>query len=153
MPSAVSRTLDGFRSRWTIPPRCADSIASASIASQLGGLRGRPGRTGEHLGQAAPLDELHRKVRPAVEVADVVHLHDVRVPQPRDHLRFSRETLALAAGREGPGEQHLEGDGAVERPMHGLVDDPHSAAAQHLDDVIAGDLRQAGVERPGRENP
>ena len=64
-------------------------------------------------------------------LAHVVDLHDVRVPQPRHHLRLAREPLALGPGGEGPGQRHLEGDGAVEPQVHGLVDNPHAAAAQH----------------------
>ena len=41
VPSAVSSTFAGFRSRWTIPPWCAAWTASARVADERGGLTGR----------------------------------------------------------------------------------------------------------------
>ena len=79
-----------------------------------------------------------REVGPAVVVADVVDLHDVRVPQSCRRLGFPEETLPLFGTGVCAGQQHLEGDGAVEPQVPGLVDDPHAAVAQKGLHVIAG---------------
>ena len=115
VPSAVSRTLAGFRSRWTIPPlvrRLRRRRPASPPARRPAGPA--EGVAGDALGQAAALDELHGEVRPAVELADVVDLHDVGVPQAGHRLRLAPEPLPLARAGEGAGQQHLQGDGAVE---------------------------------------
>ena len=41
------------------------------------------------------------------------------------------------------GQDHLEGDDAVEPELAGLVDDAHAAAAQLAQDLVAGDATAA----------
>ena len=53
-------------------------------------------------GQAAALDELQRKVRPAVVLADLVDLHDVRVLQPGHRLRLGAEAGQASASAWPP---------------------------------------------------
>ena len=102
VPSAVSRTLAGFRSRWTIPPRCAASTASASVASSAAASRAGRGVPASFWARLPPSTILHREVRPAVQVADVVDLHDVRVPQRRHRLApRAGSAPAPPAGRRG----------------------------------------------------
>ena len=48
---------------------------------ERGSLFGHQESARESLGEAPTLKELHGEVRPAVEVADVVDLHDVDVPK------------------------------------------------------------------------
>ena len=112
---------------------------------QRGRLAGRLRRARQGLGQAAPLDELHGEVRPALVVAHVVDLDDVRVPQARHRLRFALEPRPLVRPGVGAGEQHLEGDEAVEPQVPGLVDDAHAPAAEQGLHLIAGDPRQVGA--------
>ena len=106
---------------------------------QPGRVAGRPGGAVEAVGQAAPGDVLQREVRAAVVVAEGVDLDDVRVVQPGDGLGLGQE----ADGRLGPGvvagQDHLQGDEAVEPDLAGLVDDAHAAAAQLAEDLVAGD--------------
>ena len=83
-------------------------------------------------------------------VADVVDLHDVRVPQPPPGLGLPEEPLPLVRPGEGAGQEHLEGDGAVEPQVPRPVDDAHPAAAEHRLHLVAGDVRQLGG-RQGRE--
>jgi hypothetical protein len=59
---------------------------------ERGRLAGRLGRARQLLGQAAPLDKLHGKVRPAFDVARVVHLHDVRVLQAGERRGLPAKT-------------------------------------------------------------
>ena len=118
---------------------------------ECGGRAGRLGRARELLGQAAPLDELHGEVRPALDVARVVHLHDVRVPQAGEGRGLPAEAPEFLRTGERAGEQHLDRDRAVERALPGLVDDAHAAAAEHRLHLVAGDLRQVGGRRRGRD--
>ena len=84
--------------------------------------------------------------RPVV-LADLVDLDDVGVLQAGDGLGLGPE----AAGGLGPGvlagQDHLEGDEAVEPDLPGLVDDAHAAAAQLAEDLVAGDLGE-GMPAP-----
>ena len=74
-----------------------------------GCLAGRPRDAVDLLRKSAALDQLHREVRPAVGLAGIVHLHDVRVVQTSDRLQRDRAVepqvpgrrFALAAGPDG----------------------------------------------------
>jgi hypothetical protein len=44
----------------------------------------------------------------------------------------------------GPGEDHLQGDGAVESDLTGPIDHPHTSAAQLAENLIPGHRREAG---------
>jgi hypothetical protein len=70
---------------------------------QLGGLAGRLRRSGQLVGQAAALDVLHRKVRPAVTVAHVINLDDVWVPQPGHCLCLALKPCPFVRGGVGAG--------------------------------------------------
>jgi hypothetical protein len=63
-------------------------------------------------------------------VAHVVDLDDVRVKQACDRLRFALKPRPLVRSRVRAGDQHLEGDEAVEAQMPGLVDNAHAPAAE-----------------------
>ncbi len=118
---------------------------------QGGGLAGRLRRARHHLGQAAALDEFHGEVRPAVQVADLVDLHDVRMAQAGHGFRLAQKALQLLRPGGGAGQEHFQGDGAVEAQVPRLVDDAHAAAAQHPLHLMAADARQfAGLLRKWR---
>ena len=68
---------DDFRQLLKQAQRLANGIG---LADKLGG-------------QAAVRDVLQGEIGGAVELADVVDLHDVRVAQPGDRLRFAGEAL------------------------------------------------------------
>jgi hypothetical protein len=118
---------------------------------QCGGSAGRLRRAREFLGQAAALDELHGKVRPAFDVTRVEDCNDVRVSQAGQRRGLPVKPLQFLGGGERAREQHLERNRAIERSLSGLVDDAHAAAAQHAQHLVAGDLRQAGGGRHARE--
>ena len=115
VPSAASRTLAGFRSRWTIPRRCASATARASASTSVGGPPRRPGRAVEPLVQAAAVDELQREVRQAVGLADLVDLHDVGVLQAGDGLRLGQEAGGGLGVGVGAGQDHLQGTRRLRR--------------------------------------
>jgi hypothetical protein len=81
-------------------------------------------------------------------VAHVVDLDDVGVAQAGDRLGLALEARPLVRPGVGAGEEHLEGDGAIESQMPGLVDDTHAAPAEEGLHVIARDPRQLGARKP-----
>ena len=74
--------------------------ASGHVRHQPGGGPRLGGVPLQALGEAAALDQPHAQVQQPVALADLVDRHDVRVLQPRDHLRLVAE--ALRVGRIGP---------------------------------------------------
>ena len=104
----------------------------------------------DFLSEVATLNELHREVRPAGHVANVVDLHDVGVAQAGDRLRLAQEALQLYRPGAGVGQQHLQGDRAVEAQVPRPVDDAHAAAAEQRLHPVAGNLRHGGGMGSGR---
>src|SRR5438046_2518323 len=67
--------------------------------------------------QAAAIDKLEREVRPAVVLADLVNLHDVRVLQMSDRLRLAAEAGQFARASMGARQHHLQSDHPLELEM------------------------------------
>jgi hypothetical protein len=63
-------------------------------------------------------------------VAHVVDLDDIGVPQARHCLRLALKSRPLVWPGVCAGEQHFEGDEAVQAQVPGLVDDAHAPAAE-----------------------
>src|SRR2546421_229156 len=74
--------------------------------------------------QAAPSHELQGEVGPALPLAHLVDLHDVRVAQVGDGSRLGPEAGQLGTAGVAAGQDALEGDDTVEADLPGLVDDP-----------------------------
>ena len=106
---------------------------------QLGGLAGRHRRAGQPLGERAPLEHLEREVRHAADLAHLVDLDDVGMLHPGDDLGLDAESPELLGVDVEVAPDHLEGDRSLERPLEGLVDDPHAATAEQPKDFVAGD--------------
>ena len=100
-------------------------------------LARRPGALAEPLGQATTLDELQGEVRKPGVLADLVDLDDARVLELGDRPGLGPEPRELIGRGVGSGEDHLEGDIAVEAELAGLVNDAHATASQLLDKLIA----------------
>jgi hypothetical protein len=93
----------------------------------------------DEVGQAGALDQFHGDERLSVHLADLVDGDDAGVMKPRGCLGFGAE--AGFEVRSGPrsGEQHLDGNPAVQSALPGFVDDTHSPAANLTEDlVVAG---------------
>jgi len=90
----------------------------------------------EHRRQVAPLEQLHGDVGASVLVAERQHLHDVRMPDPRDSPPFEQEPLGGARTGRDVWVQSLEGHEAPEPRIHRLVHRAHRAAADARDDTI-----------------
>ena len=91
VPSAVSRMLAGFRSRWTIPRAWAWCTAIGERLDQPGRGARAPRPAVEPVRQAAAVDVLHFEIRPALVVADPEDLDHLRVLEPGDGLGFLQE--------------------------------------------------------------
>ena len=94
----------------------------------------------EEVLQLLAADELHHQVGDVAFLGEVVHLHDVRMVQPRDGLRLAREPhrVVLRGVRiEMALEDRLDRDPAIELRIETLVDDAHGALAERALDVVA----------------
>src|ERR1700723_569028 len=74
-----------------------------------------------------------------VLLANVVDGADVRVIQRRGGLRFAPETGQSVEVLRNVFGQELESDKAVQPSILSLVDDPHPAATELLDDAVMRD--------------
>ena len=91
----------------------------------------------DELGEAAPGDEFQGEVRQAVVVAVLVDLDDPRVLDLGDGAGLDVEPGDLVVRGVRPGQDHLQGDQAIEPDVPGLVDDAHAAPADFRDDLVA----------------
>ncbi len=137
LPSSVSRTLAGFRSRWMMPLACASAIARQSSITIVAAARGGCGLPPMELGEAAPGDEFQGEVRQALVVAVFVDLDDPRVLDLGDGAGLDVESSDLVGRGVRPGQDHLERDQAIQPDVPGFVDDAHAASADLRDDLVA----------------
>jgi hypothetical protein len=133
-----------------VPVRVVDG--AGDLFEARGGLARRQRAVAEHLRERRPGDVLHRVVRHAAVLAGVVDLHDVRVPQAGRRLGLPAEARRQLHPGAGGGRQQLQRHLAVQAFLTRLVDDAHPALAQHLQQLVAGDLRR-GARRAGRVVP
>ncbi|MCY1011609.1 hypothetical protein OV079_39810 [Nannocystis pusilla] len=80
--------------------------------------------------QRVAVDVLHGDVDPFVVLADLVHLHDVRMRQPRQRLRLADHAGPDLAIVEVPPRQDLDRHLSRQRGVVSGIDDPHAALAQ-----------------------
>ena len=94
------------------------------------------------LAQVGALEQLHREVRDAVVLAEVVGGDDVRMVELARGLGLEQEALLVLRAPVGVLVQDdgLQRDHAVEVRILGLVDDAHRAAAELAEDLVAADL-------------
>ncbi len=97
--------------------------------------RHRTGR--EAVGKRAPLDELHRQIRHAVDPPDVVDRHDVRMPEPRRRLRLAAEPRGALAADQRRGADLLQRDQPAQGELPRPVDDAHPALADDFEELIS----------------
>ena len=70
---------------------------------------------------------------------------DVRMVQAGDRLGFPLEPLAQIGVVSGMRQEHLDGDGAVEAGVAGLVDLPHASCTKGRLDLVGAE-RGAGLQ-------
>ena len=97
------------------------------------------GTPGGERPQRLPLDQLHDEEGLALVLVDVVDRADVGVVQGGGGAGLAPEPLQALGILGILLGQELQGDAAAEAGVLGLVDDPHAAAAQWLQDAVVGD--------------
>ena len=100
----------------------------------------------EAVGERLAREVLHHQEGRTVVLADVVERADVRVVQAGDGLRFALEAGAAVRVGADLGREDLDGDGAVEAGVAGLVDLAHAAGADGGEDLVRA---EAGTRREG----
>ena len=144
-PLAVSITLDGLRSRWTIDWECAwssalaISIACVSACSSGAALR-QPGR------QRLAFEIFHDEEVDLVLTPDVIQRADVRMRKGGNGPRFAGETGAHARGCDA-GRKHFDRDRPVETAVDGAEHLSHPARAEKALDAIGAQHHARGNTR------
>ena len=156
LPSGVSLTFPGLRSRWTIPFSCAASSASAICRATARASSRGSGAALQPLGEVLALDELHDEGADAARLLEAVDRGDVRVLELGEELRLALEAgEAVGVGGERLGED-LDRDLALQLRVGRAVDDPHPALAERAGDLVAaeaGSRAQAHRALPPRFSP
>ena len=143
-PTFVRKTLPGFRSRWTMPARCASIERAGDLHRDRQRLGERQRPAGDPIGQRLALEVLHDEERGSVVLADVVQRADVRVGELRDGARFQVEARAeLRIGRQRLG-QDFHRDEPIEPGVAGFVDLAHAAGAERAEDFVRSETRTCG---------
>src|SRR2546429_3710951 len=128
-----------------------DDAALVRVAEAVGHLLGDIDRLDggdralQHPGaELDSLEKLHRHVGEVVFLPEIVDGDDMGMRELARGLGFEEETLVefLAPFRVVRKDDGLQRDDAVESRVLGLVDDPHRAAAQLAEDLVAADLGQ-----------
>ena len=84
--------------------------------------------------QCSPRHELHGDEIDALVAGDVVDCDDAGVIERRRGLRLQHQATAIEAGC-ALGRKNLDRNEPVQVGVAGLVDDAHSALAEHLQDL------------------
>ncbi len=139
-PDFVSMTLPGFRSRCTIPCRCALSSASAISIPKRRSCSAGSGPLAQAVRQRLALEVLHDEVLGLAFAVDVVERADVRMRDLRDRLRLALEALAQLRVRREVRRQDLDRDRALEARVPRLVDLAHPTGADRRQDLVGTEL-------------
>ena len=92
--------------------------------------------------QGSALDVLHRDVRRALVLEEVVDGDDVGVAERAGDARLAYEALGEGGIGGMKRRQFLQGDDAIEVGLPGEIDDCHPAAADLTDDVVSPERTQ-----------
>ena len=85
------------------------------------------------------VDVVHRDPQLAVELASIIHAHDVRMPKRGSEVRFPDESLAVVLVTGHIGTQNLERVAARQPRMLGEVYLTHPPRPQQADDCVPGE--------------
>jgi hypothetical protein len=122
------------------PARVRGVQRRGDLGDDRGGALGRQPALGAHdRPQVGPVDVAHDDVEDPVLLAGREDRDDVRMLDRRGGLGLAHEAVAERRVDRQRGRDRLEGHDAVERQLHGAVDDPHPAAARHALDPVAGE--------------
>ena len=107
--------LPGFRSRWTIPSRCASATPRARASTSVAARRAGQGVPSSRRSRLPPGDVLQLEEGQAVGLADVVDLDDVGVLELGDGLGLGQEADRGDGVGVGAGQDHLQAQGRFRR--------------------------------------
>ncbi len=123
-------------SRWISPQAWAWASPSQMLkASSSFRVSDMPSGVVQALVEVAPLEVLHRQVRRAVLLAQVVDRDDVAVRQLRGGPGLAEEPLAMVGVAVELAGDDFDGDDTGQQGIEGLVDRPHAALTQLEDDL------------------
>ncbi len=117
--------------------------AARGLLEERDRLPGAARQLGDDGAERAALDELHHEKEPLAALADVVHLHHVRVVHAGERLRLAVEALADLVERHEAVAQELQRDGTVELPVDAAVHGRDGALAELVADLVARGERVA----------
>ena len=147
--------LPGFRSRCTMPARCALSSALGYLNRDRERPIERQRASCEPLGQRLALEILHDQEVNPVLAADVMERADVRMIQRGDGARLTLEALASLGIVGDLRRQDLDRHVPTEPGVAGAVDLAHPARAEPRVDLIRANLPalERRLVRPSRQRP
>ena len=135
-PVAVEQDVGGLQV-------AVDDAPPMGVVNRPGHLLDQPGSLARRqwavldLGrEAVALDEAHREVVLPRVFAHFVDRHDAGMIELGRGLGFGAEPLNLPRRRQPAGQDHLQGDEAVERLLPRLEDDAHAALGNLPDQLI-----------------
>jgi len=137
-------TLAGFKSRWMMPWLGFLERQGQGADQSGGGVRRPAAIVGHQRRQWLALDVGHRHQMDAIDLANLVDGHDVRVLKSAGRARLAVEALQ-GAGILGHALGHLERDLAAELRIVGQVDRAHAAATEQLQNPVAADALRHGL--------
>jgi hypothetical protein len=106
---------------------------------------------GQLLGEAAPFNQFHAEVMLPVMLTDLIDGYYVRVVKIGRRLGFAPKAPHVGRGRQLAGEDHLEGDHALELDLPGLVNHAHATAGNLLQQLVVAE-RADFPQRAGRSS-
>ena len=104
----------------------------------------------EPFGKTATVGELHDQVRPSAKVPQLEELHDVGVTQAGHGFGFHAESSEPVGRVVEPGEDHLDGDAAMQPALPGPVNNPHATLTEPAQDFGTWDHRPGRARFTGR---
>ena len=147
-PDLVSMMFAGFKSRCTMPARCANSKASATSAPIFStSFRGSE-LLAEPLRDRLSFEQLHDQVVGSVLRTNVIELANVGMVQGRDRTRLPLQPLLQFRRRRKMGSQNLDGDLPVEASVPRPIDFAHAARAQCRLDFVGSEFGARGEGHP-----
>jgi hypothetical protein len=102
----------------------------------------------KQLTQVHAVHVLHQQIEKAVRLAEIMDCDDVRMVQPGERLRLAGEPLRESRLLAPLRREELQGDKAPQGFLPRLVHDPHTAAAEALENL---QLRKVRCDLLGRE--
>src|SRR5438128_2836450 len=94
----------------------------------------------EVIGEAAAFEQLHAEEGGASEIADVVDRHDVGMIEIGRLFSLVAEALDLLRRGTRTGQNHLQGDDAIETLLPRFVDDAHAAALDLVEELVVAEV-------------